>query len=151
MTEPLMDALTLDDLAAHPTAQAAAALAAGALGRTAKLTIGGVDCYVTVGYAGPRPIHVDLTLGHGAGLHSYADPVANELATLALDDARAALEVGCRQASALLQCGAWELADLIDAWRGTRFSPAGVCPQVQGVVSSPLDAAARWLAIPPPA
>ena len=148
------DPLTLADLAGHPAAQAEASLAAGAPGVTAKLTIGGTDCYATVGYAGARPIHIDLTLGHGAGQRGYADPVANDLATQALDDARAALEVCCRQASTLLQLGAWGLPDLTAAWRGTKFEPSGVCPQVAGLASSPLDAVARWIerrTAPPPA
>jgi hypothetical protein len=45
----------------------------------------------------------------------------------------------------MLQLGVWDMDDLIHEWIGTQFSPRGVCPQVQGIVKSPLDAVARYL------
>jgi hypothetical protein len=127
-------------------AQGEACLARGAVGRTAKLTIGAHDLYAQMAFAGDRPIYITITISRGANVEGYADPVADELATQIVDDARAQLEVICRQASTLLQLGAWGLGDLTAAWRGTKFEPSGVCPQVAGIVSSPLDAVARYLA-----
>jgi hypothetical protein len=69
--------------------------------------------------------------------------LTNEAATLAVKNARAAVEVVCRHASALLQANVWTLEDLITAWRATAFEPSGVCPELQEIASSPLDAAAR--------
>ena len=126
---------------------AEAGLARGAEGRTVKLVIGGHDLYVKIGCVQDRPIYIDVTISRGGDQAGYADPVADELATQIVDDARAQLEVICRQASALLQLGAWGLDDLTQAWRGTKFEPSGICPQVQGIVSSPLDAVARYLGL----
>jgi hypothetical protein len=36
------------------------------------------------------------------------------------------------------------IEEVVDAWKNTRFEPAGLCPGI-GMVSSPLDAMARWL------
>jgi len=140
-------------------AAAEAALGQGAEGRTAKLAIGAHDLYAKMAFLGDRPIYINITISRGAHAEGYADPVADELATQIVDDARAQLEVICRQASTLMQLGAWGLADLTAAWRGTKFEPSGVCPQVAGIVSSPLDAVARYLGarletgswMPPPA
>jgi hypothetical protein len=129
-------------------ARAELALAQGTEGRTVKLVIDGRDLYVKVAFAmaEARPVHIDITLGHSPQLERrYETLVANELATQLVDDARAQLEVICRQASALMQLGVWGLEDLQATWRGTKFSPAGFCPQVCGFVSSPLDAVARYL------
>jgi hypothetical protein len=126
-------------------AQAEEGLAQGAEGRTVKMTIGDHDIYAKVGFVADRPVYIDITIGHGREGNGYTSPLANELATQLVDDARAQLEVICRQASTLLQIGAWDLGDITAAWRGTKFEPSGVCPQVQGLVSSPLDAIARYL------
>lgn len=109
---------------------------------TNKLGVGGRDCYFKIGWNGGRPVHVDLTIGTGQD-HLSGDVQTNELATAAAMNARAAIEVICRHASALLQAHVWSLNDMIGAWRATAFEPQGVCPELQEIVSSPLDAAAR--------
>lgn len=122
------------------------ALGRGVEGFTAKLTIGTHDFYATVGTDAGRPVIIDITLGRSAECDMrFTDSNANDLATQAVNDTRAMIEVICRQATALLQADIWSIDDLIEQWRRTQFEPAGVCPQVQGVVSSPLDAVARYL------
>ena len=124
---------------------AEAGLARGAEGRTVKLVIGGHDLYAKLAFAADRPIYVELTISRGAANGHGQTAAENELETRMVDDARAQLGVICRQASTLLQLGAWGLDDLTQAWRGTKFEPSGLCPQVQGIASSPLDAVARYL------
>jgi hypothetical protein len=122
------------------------ALSQGVMGFTAKLTIGAHDLYVILGSAEGRPVIINITLGRSAECDMRFDnPTANELATQAANDTRAMIEVCCQQATALLQADVWSVDDLIAQWRGTKFDPSGACPQVQGVVSSPLDAVARYL------
>lgn len=58
---------------------------------------------------------------------------------------RALVELVCKEAYALLRVGAWGTDKLIREWRGYPFEPAGYCPQVQGIVKSPIDAAARLI------
>ncbi len=107
-----------------------------------KLSIGGRDCYFRISWHEGRPVAVDLTIGTGAD-NNGNDLRTNELASAAMKNARASIELICRHASALLQTDVWTLDDLISAWRGTAFDPDGICPELQGLVSSPLDAAAR--------
>lgn len=130
-------------------AAAVAALEAndGVPGRTVKLEIGLGDCYFSAAVQEGRLVHVALSLSRIGG--DAADVlISHQTAVLEAskqDVARALIERVCRDASELLQRQAWTAADLIAAWRGTRFDPEGVCPQVQAVVASPLDAAARWV------
>jgi hypothetical protein len=113
-----------------------------------KLTIGDHDVYAHIGWHRGRPCWVDLTITHNSTREgSCQSSEANDLATRMIDDARAAMEVICRQASALLQADVWTIDNLIGAWRGTKFQPCGVCDQVKGIVSSPLDAVARLLEV----
>jgi len=109
---------------------------------TNKLGVGGRDTYLKVGWHRGRPVLVDMTIGKGQD-NLINDLQTNELATAAATNARAAIEVICRHASSLLQANVWSLNDLIRAWRATVFEPQGVCPELQEIVSSPLDAAAR--------
>lgn len=111
---------------------------------TNKLTIGGHDMYLKIGWHDSRPVMVDVTLTHNTRMERcYKDELQNELATNLVSNTKASLEIMCRQASALLQANVWTLDDMIAAWRGTQFEPSGVCPQAQMVAKSPLDAIAR--------
>lgn len=96
----------------------------GVASTTQKLEIGGVDCYLSVAWAGGRVVHLGLVISGGRNKNPL-------------------LEVVFAHALALIDEGR-ELADVLSAWRGTRFEPAGVCPQLGGIVGSPLDAVARW-------
>jgi hypothetical protein len=125
----------------------AALLASDGLpGWNVKLEIGTGDCYLTVALMEGRCVHVNLTVsrvgGHETtmGTHQVAVLEASKL-----DVTKALVEVACRTANQLLQREAWNVQDLIAAWRGTRFDPEGFCPQVGRIVVSPLDAAAQWL------
>jgi hypothetical protein len=118
----------------------------GLPGWNVKLEIGSGDCYLTAAIMGGRLVHVNLTVSRVGGpelimrTHQVAVLEASKL-----DVTKALVEIACRTVNQLLQRGAWDVEDLIAAWRGTRFDPEGVCPQVRGIVSSPLDAAAKWL------
>jgi len=58
---------------------------------------------------------------------------------------RAALELVVMHAKELVDSGVWTLDDMFSRWRATHLEPSGICPQVEGIVTSPLDAAARFL------
>lgn len=100
---------------------------------TQKLEIGAESIYVKIGFkigsGGHEPWFIDITLGHGC-----ED-----------SNARAMIEVICVQATELIQCDCWSFRSLISAWRGTKFRPDGPCPQLECIVSSPLDAVAQWV------
>jgi hypothetical protein len=134
---------------------------AGLYGFTCKLEIVGQDVYVKValhqpshGAATERPeprlSYVDVTL---SSPQSTDDILVSHrqtlLETTKTDDARAMIELLCRQANALLQSGAWNWDDLCETWIGTRFDPCGACrfpvtcSMPGALVSSPLDAVAR--------
>jgi len=98
----------------------------GVPGRTAKLVIGGVDVYLTVAWRGERPVHIGMVISGGKNKNPL-------------------IEVAIGHALRLLQCGKLDVAGLCREWRGTHFEPAGPCPQLEAIVSSPLDAAARWI------
>ncbi len=94
-----------------------------------KLEIGGVDLYVHAGWDhGGVLRYLDLRLGMGADAN-----------------VRAALELVVLHAAALVDAGVWTLENMYTAWRATHLDPCGICPQVEGIVTSPLDAAARLL------
>lgn len=128
-------------------AQAALETNDGLRGRTVKLEIGTGDCYLKVATFEGRLVNVDLTVSRIGGEDEAAltTPRMAVLECSKRDVTRALLEVACREASDLLQAGVWDAARLVATWRGTRFDPEGGCAQVQGVVASPLDAAARWI------
>lgn len=118
----------------------------GLPGLNVKLEIGPGDCYLTTAVMAGRLVHVNLTVSRVGGGESFLG--THQLAVLEaskLDVTKALVEVVCREANQLLQRGAWGVENLIASWRGTRFDPNGMCPQVRGIVASPLDAAARWL------
>jgi hypothetical protein len=126
--------------------QAALEASPGLTGWTAKLEIGAGDCYLTVAVREARIVYVTITVSRVGGSPSIMG--THQVAVLEaskLDVTKALVEVACREANELLQRQAWGAADLVAAWRGTRFDPEGVCPQVQGIVTSPLDAAAKWI------
>jgi hypothetical protein len=102
----------------------------GIPGRTVKLTIDGVDCYLMTAWDG-RP-------GDGG------DPVYFAMVVSGGRNKNPLLEVVFDHARALL-AGGTPVRGLIAAWRGTQFEPRGVCPQLGAIVSSPLDAVARYL------
>lgn len=134
----------------------------GLLGFTCKLGIGGQDIYMKValhqpsrgpgpGWPGCALVHVDVTVSSPP--RSTDDILATHrqtrIETSKTDDARAMIELLCRQANVLLQSGAWDWEDLCDAWVGTHFDPCGpccfpeTCTMAGAVVQSPLDAVAR--------
>ena len=98
-----------------------------------KLEIGGESIYLKIGFTECRPTWVSLTLGHEVGHEG-----SNENRTL--------IEVICKQASVLLETGTWTIDDLADNWIATQnCKPSGICPQINGIAKSPLDAAAKWI------
>ena len=106
---------------------------------TAKLDIA-ASMTIYVVHAGN---HIDITVGR------HKNPVANQevqdgFTTNGEDAIRALLEVTCRLAREYLEKGG-ALEEVLVGWRGTRFEPSGYCPQLSTLVSSPLDAAARWI------
>ncbi len=102
-------------------------------GATYKLDIADESVYLTVGCISGRPVYISLVLGHGVN-HEKTDAD------------KSMLEVICNQATELLSTGTWTIPELVESWRGVmNCEPSGVCPQLEGRVSSPLDAAARWL------
>ncbi len=136
--------------------------AGGLYGFTCKIGVGGQDVYMKVALhqpsrgSGPlRPgcmlVHVDVTLSSPP--RSMDDILTTHrqtrIETSKTDDARAMIELLCRQADVLLQSGVWDWSDLCDAWAGTHFDPCGVCTfpgtcSMEGaVVRSPLDAVSR--------
>lgn len=104
-------------------------------GTTKKLDIGNASIYVKIAHVEGRPTWIDITIGHG----DHANYPG-------IESVRSVLEITCITASTLLTSGQWSIADLIDLWRGVKnCEPYGQCPQLGAIVSSPLDAAARWL------
>jgi hypothetical protein len=98
----------------------------GCPGRVVKLEIGGVDCYLSVAWGGDEcPAHIGMVISGGKNKNPL-------------------LEVVLGHAVRLLATGGIDMDGLVREWRGTNFEPAGVCPQLACIVSSPLDAAARW-------
>ena len=98
----------------------------GLPGRTQKFTIAGVDSYFTFAVDDGRPAFFGMVVAGG--------PNRNPL-----------LEVVFTLAMRMLDARCADLPYLIRTWRGTHFEPSGVCPQLECIVSSPLDAAARYL------
>ena len=82
-----------------------------------------------------KPVH------HGRRL-AYVDLTA---AGSQRHNIRALIELACKEAYALLRHGAWTTDKLVREWRGYPFEPSGYCPQVEGLVRSPMDAAARLI------
>lgn len=119
---------------------------------TRKITIGDHDIYMKIGIDDRRPVFIDITIGRSGGDAARHDAcaapnrqcIADELATRVVDGARAQLEIICRQASVLLQANVWNIEDLVQEWRGTRFEPSGPCIELEMIAKSPLDAAAAW-------
>jgi hypothetical protein len=87
----------------------------------------------------PRPYDFYLQLVHYAG---EIDFIALTLSGLHDHNIRALMEVVCREATRALRRKAYTLYELTRLWRGYHFAPFGVCPQVEAIVQSPLDAAA---------
>lgn len=94
---------------------------------TQKLEIGGVDCYLTVAWGSAAPVFWQMVISGGKNKNPL-------------------IEIALGHALRLLETGGSDLRGIVREWSGTRFEPAGVCPQLGGIVTSPLDAAARWLA-----
>lgn len=130
----------------------------GLPGVNAKLVVEDQDVYVKVAFycdpgGVPKLAHIDVTLSSAGGAMDVmvtARDARNEATKT--DNARAMIEMLCRQANALLASGVWEAEDLMDAWAGTTFDPKGQTkfPKIGGeewkaIVSSPLDAVVRLL------
>lgn len=106
--------------------------------KTARLDIGSRSFYPTFGH-NESGLFIQIKVGHREK--------QNCKQKLPLDDIeriRSLIEIICDFATNLLKLG-WTKQDLIFAWRGTRFPPAGFCEQLRTRVSSPLDAVAIWL------
>lgn len=96
---------------------------------TCKLEIGGADIYLHAGWdSGGVLRYLDLRLSNGLDAN-----------------VRAALEIIVKHAKALVDGGVWTIEDMKTQWRGTHMDPSGICLQVRGAVTSPLDAAARYI------
>ncbi|MFA4971202.1 MAG: hypothetical protein WC683_01225 [bacterium] len=127
----------------------------GLPGFNVKLEIGVQDVYAKVAFYGERLVHLDVTVSAQGGqdeIMTTARDATN--AATKTDDARAMVEMLCRQANTLLQSGAWDEEALIEAWLGTRFEPDGWCTfpaygQERRTlhVSSPLDAVAKLIQV----
>lgn len=130
----------------------------GMYGFTCKFGIAGQDIYMKVALhqseRRPEPMlsYVDVTLSSPKAKDDIlVSHRQMRIETSKTDDARAMIELLCRQANVLLQSGTWEWDDLCDSWSGTRFDPCGPCEfpdtcSIGGtIVSSPLDAVARVL------
>ena len=97
-----------------------------------KLTIHGdkpYDLYLVTAYYKDQLNYIDIFL---SGQHHH--------------NTRALVEVACKQARLLLRHKIWDAQKLVATWGGYAFQPAGLCPQLQGIVKSPLDAVAREIA-----
>ena len=96
---------------------------------TQKLEIDGKDLYVHAGWDHDGVLrYLDLRLSMGVD-----------------SNVRAALAVVVVHAKALVDSGQWTLEKMYKVWRATHLEPNGQCPQLEGFVTSPLDAAARFL------
>lgn len=141
----------------------------GIPGFTSKMGIAGQDVYLKVGFCRvrdssgetlpPQLVYVDVTL---SAIRSHEDFMPTHaqttLAATKTDDARAMIELLCRQANELLASGAWTVSDLIESWKGTSFDPCGICrfPEIlvgdtrearYGTVKSPLDAVGKLIEV----
>ena len=136
----------------------------GLRGFTSKMEIANQDVYVKVAFhrtgpteKNPHPecclVHVDVTLS-AAREPDEIMTTHNQtmMETTKTDNARAMIELLCREANTLLQSGVWNEESLAEAWGATRFEPSGLCifpsemgdPR-EGLVLSPLDAIARLI------
>jgi hypothetical protein len=131
--------LALQEMATHD----------GIEGCNVKMQIGAGTCYLKYAMRDDQLVWVDITLAEigdegTAVIQVEDDRTQDDLIKKKLYNNKAMLEIMCRSVSALLQCGEWSAYDLIDAWQMTHFEPEGLCPQVEGFVKSPCDAAARY-------
>ena len=123
----------------------------GLPGWTVKLDIAGHDVYAKLAFYGERLVYIDVTLssmGDRGEIMTTARDATNEATKT--DNARAMVELLCRQANTLLQSGSWDEESMIAAWIGTDFEPQGWCSYPDYgqdhrdvYVSSPLDAVAK--------
>lgn len=96
---------------------------------TQKLEIGGKDLYVHAGWDHDGVLrYLDLRLSMGVD-----------------SNVRAALDVVVAHAKELVDSGIWTLEKMYKTWGATHLEPCGLCRQLEGFVTSPLDAAARFL------
>lgn len=126
-------------------------------GYTEKLEIGGQDVYVKVAFYDGTLAHVDVTLSAMSGSEEFMPTHGQTRSEVTkTDNARAMIELLCRQANELLQTETWTWEDLADLWVGTDFEPFGLCkfpavlvgddkePWYENV-KSPLDAVAKLM------
>jgi hypothetical protein len=112
---------------------------------TYRLVYDGVSLYLKVGLIGGQLAYLSAQVGsHGRQFAAVSLPEV-DAAVASFSTLRGFLEASCLMANALLASGVWQAADLVSAWRGTRFAPDGICPQLEAVVRSPLDAIARLI------
>lgn len=117
----------------------------GLPGFNVKFDIGMGSCYLKYGMKDNKVHWIDVVIA-GTGDEDDAAHSAQmvEMTNSKLDNNRSLVEVACREATELLQAERWTIKTLISAWRGTKFDPAGICPQVRGIVTSPFDAVAQY-------
>lgn len=124
----------------HAVAQA---LADGMDTTTFRVVYDGVSLYLKVGLLGGQLAYLSVQVGNH-GKHFAASTVPEvDAAVASFSTLRGFLEASCVMANALLESGVWKAEDLVQAWRGTRFAPDGICQQLEGIVRSPLDAIAQ--------
>ena len=111
---------------------------------TSKVTIGGAEIYVKLGFWDTELCFIDLVFDRSPKNGTDTRSLHAKTKARSYDSESSQLETICHQANVLLQSGVWKVDDLINEWIATRFEPAGVSPSV-GEVSSPLDAVAKLL------
>jgi hypothetical protein len=121
----------------------AQALSEGMDTTTHRIVYDGVSLYLKVGLIGGQLAYLSAQVGnHGTQFAAGSIPEV-DAAVASFSTLRGFLEASCVMANALLESGTWKAGDLVQAWRGTRFAPDGICPQLDGIVRSPLDAIAK--------
>lgn len=121
----------------------AQALSDGMETTTHRIVYDGVSLYLKIGLIGGQLAYLAAQVGnHGKQFAAVSLPEV-DAAVASFSTLRGFLEASCVMANALLEAGVWKAEDLIAAWRGTRFAPDGICPQLDGIVRSPLDAIAK--------
>lgn len=121
----------------------------GLPGLTQKFTIQGAapyDFYLKLAWS-PRPTRYARIKNQiqPVYLSRHLDYVDLTVSGLQEHNIRALVELACKEAYALLRARVWTVDNLIKEWRGYRFEPSGYCPQVNGIVHSPMDASARLI------
>lgn len=119
------------------------ALSQGMETTTHRIVYDGVSLYLKVGLIGGQLAYISAQVGNHGKQFAAVSVSEVDAAVASFSTLRGFLEASCIMANALLEAGVWRAEDLVAAWRGTRFAPDGICPQLDGIVRSPLDAIAK--------